>query len=158
MILRQFIGKNGPWIASIILMILIFYFSSIPGEEIGQVNDAIIRESVTILPEGAPNSFFMDMTWLKSGHVIGYGLLGITLFLGFFQVGRFPLLWSTFTALLYAISDEVHQSFVPGRSGAALDVVLDTAAALICAGLVGILITINQRIKLREKVKGTQRG
>ena len=153
MLPNQIFGKFGPWIASIILMAAIFYFSSIPGEEIGQVNDVIIRESATILPDATPSSFFKDMTWLKSGHVIGYGMLGVTLWLGFFQIWKFPLLWSTLTAMLYAISDEIHQSFVPGRSGSVTDVVLDTIAALICAGLLSLVFSKANLIKWYRRRK-----
>lgn len=155
MSMKNFIAKNGPWIASIILMILIFYFSSIPGEEIGQVNDVIIRESATILPDATPSSFFKDMTWLKSGHAIGYGMLGVTLWLGFIQIGKYSLLWSTVTALLYAISDEIHQSFVPGRSGSATDVVLDTIAAFVCAGLVNLFLFTFLHVKGKRQAKQT---
>jgi VanZ family protein len=38
--------------------------------------------------------------------------------------------------VLYAISDEVHQTFVPGRSGRALDVLIDACGAL----LVGVVL------------------
>ena len=43
-------------------------------------------------------------------------------------------------AVLFAISDEIHQSFVPGRQGAAMDVVIDAVGAvggLFCLWLVG---------------------
>jgi VanZ family protein len=143
--------QQWPWIASMILMLLIFYFSSIPGEEVSQYNDVIIRESVTILPQNTPTFFLRDTSWLKSGHVIGYGLLGITLFLGFSQYYKLSLVLSTLTALLYAVSDEIHQSFVPGRSGSIVDVVLDTAAAFLCAGLLNLVFFVIQRIKITRK-------
>ena len=38
--------------------------------------------------------------------------------------------------VLYAVSDEVHQTFVPGRSGRALDVLIDACGAL----LVGVIL------------------
>ena len=43
-------------------------------------------------------------------------------------------------AVLFAISDEVHQSYVPGRQGAAMDVLIDSlgvAGGLFCLWLVG---------------------
>jgi len=39
-------------------------------------------------------------------------------------------------ALVYAVSDEYHQSFVPGRSAAVIDVLFDLAGILIAAALV----------------------
>jgi VanZ family protein len=41
----------------------------------------------------------------------------------------------------YAVSDEVHQTFVPGRSGRALDVLIDACGAL----LVGIVLWTSRR-------------
>jgi VanZ family protein len=35
--------------------------------------------------------------------------------------------------LLYAISDEYHQTFVPGRNGTAVDVTVDMVGALLAA-------------------------
>ena len=39
-------------------------------------------------------------------------------------------------SLLYAISDELHQTFVPGRSGRLTDVGFDSLGALLALGLV----------------------
>jgi VanZ family protein len=43
-------------------------------------------------------------------------------------------------SVLFAISDEIHQSFVPGRQGAVMDVVIDSAGsacAMFCLWLLG---------------------
>jgi len=36
---------------------------------------------------------------------------------------------------LYAVTDEIHQLFVPGRSGELRDVMIDSIAALVGVGL-----------------------
>jgi VanZ family protein len=38
-------------------------------------------------------------------------------------------------SVLYAVSDEYHQTFVAGRAGSSLDVAIDTAGALVVASL-----------------------
>jgi VanZ family protein len=38
-------------------------------------------------------------------------------------------------SILYAVSDEVHQLYVPGRNGSALDVGIDACGVLAGAGL-----------------------
>jgi VanZ family protein len=48
-------------------------------------------------------------------------------------------------ALAYAISDEFHQTFVPGRSGAPRDVAIDLIG--ITAGL--LLLSWNGRLRAR---------
>lgn len=39
------------------------------------------------------------------------------------------------TCVLYAISDEVHQSFVPGRGAQVKDVLIDSAGAIVGIGM-----------------------
>ena len=71
----------------------------------------------------------------KAVHVITYGLLAVTVLYG---LQPFTRKSDHFTAaivvvlfcLLYGISDEYHQSFIPGRHVSAWDVAADLAGAL----------------------------
>lgn len=67
----------------------------------------------------------------KGGHVLGYSILSFSFWRAFeFNPKRLWLAWAL--AVLYAASDEFHQSFVPGRHPAAFDVlVYDNAGALL---------------------------
>ena len=69
----------------------------------------------------------------KGGHMTGYGLLALAFWRIFeFEEDRFWWAWSL--AVFYALTDEYHQSFVPGRHPSAFDVlVFDNAGALIAA-------------------------
>ena len=51
--------------------------------------------------------------------------------LGFAWVGG----WSVVATLAYGVTDEVHQSFVPGRISDPLDLIADTVGGLIAVGL-----------------------
>jgi hypothetical protein len=70
----------------------------------------------------------------KTGHSIGYALLG-GLFLRAFARGRLrDVTWrralaAIALAILYGISDEFHQVFVPGRSADRYDVLADSLGA-----------------------------
>lgn len=55
--------------------------------------------------------------------------------------------FSTMLCLLYASVDELHQKFVPGRSGEFADVCLDTVAATIGVLLVLTIVIITHKIK-----------
>lgn len=65
--------------------------------------------------------------WLvkKGAHFIAYGILA---WLAYRVLNR-PW-WALGLAFLYAISDEWHQTFVPGRIGSPTDVIIDTLGAL----------------------------
>jgi VanZ family protein len=63
------------------------------------------------------------------GHGVGYALLGLAYLYALRPVNRRAAGAAVLLALGYAIFDEMHQSFVPGRSASLVDVALDTAAA-----------------------------
>jgi hypothetical protein len=50
--------------------------------------------------------------------------------------------------VVYAVSDELHQSTVPTRQGTALDVVIDTAGGLL--GLAGVWVLQKRRLRGEE--------
>lgn len=66
----------------------------------------------------------------KIYHFIEYGIFSLLLFLAFSTSGREFLrkhvfLLSSLVGMAYAVSDEIHQKFVPGRSSEFLDCVAD---------------------------------
>jgi len=104
-------------------MAIIFYFS-------GQQTTGI---------HGTYNERFVI---LKSFHLIEYAILSILLFVGFKKYK-----YAVSTAYLYAITDEIHQRFIPGREGRIRDTFIDLLGIFI-----GIfIIRTIQRISL---VKG----
>ncbi len=66
-------------------------------------------------------------------HVIEYALLTVTLVWSGDEARHFggiktrQLFWLWFLGTLFAVSDEIHQSFVPSRDAAAGDVLADVA-------------------------------
>lgn len=64
-----------------------------------------------------------DLVLRKLAHVTIFGALWLTLARA--VRWRRPML-AAVVAILYAISDEVHQSFVQGRHGSPVDVAIDT--------------------------------
>jgi len=82
----------------------------------------------------------VDLMTKKAGHVTEYGVLAFLLWRAICKGRGWPALPSFGGAfvlsLLYAISDELHQTSVPGRNGALTDVGLDVLGALLALGLV----------------------
>lgn len=70
-------------------------------------------------------SFHPDNLLHKAGHIVLYGLLGVSLYVA---TGR-SLQGTLIIVTGFALSDEWHQSLVPGRSGRFFDVVLDVVSA-----------------------------
>jgi VanZ family protein len=71
-----------------------------------------------------------DLVLRKLAHAAEYAILGALLARA---TGRTGLAFSL--GALYAISDEIHQAFVPGRLGSPLDVAIDAAGVAIGVAL-----------------------
>jgi VanZ family protein len=61
-----------------------------------------------------------DLVVKKGGHILAYAILAFLL-----RRNGLSLPTAVAIAAIYAVSDEYHQTFVPGRTGRALDVVID---------------------------------
>ena len=74
-----------------------------------------------------------DFTFKKVTHVTVYGILTVLLFwalrIHIRHKGR-ALVTAALVAVLYAFSDEWHQTFVPGREGTLRDVGIDAVGAV----------------------------
>jgi VanZ family protein len=108
----RLIDRFLRWLPTILVMMTIFIFSSIPSQEL-------------------PKFGFWDTLVKKGGHVIGYGLLALSYW--FAMKWDRKRIWLAFLfSALYALSDEFHQSFVPGRHPSWLDaLVIDNGGALL---------------------------
>ncbi len=100
------------WLPALLIMAVIFAFSSIPA---------------TGLP------FFGGLDWLvkKGGHALGYALLGTAYYYALPPRLAAGYRWvlALLMAVLFALSDEYHQSFVEGRTSSLRDVAIDAAGA-----------------------------
>lgn len=108
------------WFPAIAVMAVIFGFSSIPSQEM-------------------PNFGLWDLVVKKGAHMLGYGLLALAYWYGLhFDKNRWWLV--LLIAVLYALSDEYHQSFVPGRHPSWVDaLVIDgSGAALMLLAVLGV--------------------
>ena len=103
------------WGPAVAIMSLIFIASEIPGSEL-------------------PKFDFWDVLIKKGGHMIGYALLAASFLHALnndqsIKPIRFVVAFCLTT--LYAVSDEWHQGFTPGRTPSLLDVIIDGVGGLI---------------------------
>ena len=104
------------------------------------------------LPGGAPDWF---------GHGVGYAILG-GLLLRALSGGRRAgvtaavALAAVACSALYGVSDEWHQSFVPGRSPALGDVVADVAGAALAVVLGWAWARLAASLSVRPEKAGSQ--
>jgi len=114
------------WGPAVVQMALIFMASSVPGDQVpGTISD-------------------------KLAHLLVYAVLGACFMLPL-AGGRLVEMTATkgvgavLLALAYGISDEIHQSFTPGRSPDVMDVVADTIGAGIGVAAVVLVASVASR-------------
>ena len=122
------------WLPVIFWAGVIFYLSSISG-----LNSGL--------------QVFWDVFWRKLFHAGEFGILNLLLWRAFYYsegVGfKKALWWSLILTLLYAISDELHQYFVPDRQCRWQDMAQDNLGVLLVSG--GLYI--RQRLKKIRQTK-----
>lgn len=110
---------------------LIFYFSHQPGSVSSELSSSLLLVLDEVLNF---SSVYVDMTFIhlilrKSAHFLVYLVLGIlllhTIYL-FLKKLKVSSLIAVIFGFLFALSDEFHQTFIPGRSGELRDVLIDT--------------------------------
>ena len=122
----------------VLCMLSIFLFSTDNSRESTSKSNRVILGITNLFHKDLSNKEkekIIDMFFVpirKMAHFGIYLVLGISL-ISFLREFSIPilklLLLSIFLAFLYACSDEIHQLFVPGRSGQFSDVLLDTLGA-----------------------------
>ena len=76
----------------------------------------------------------LDTLVRKNAHAFMYMVLAFlisNLFFVFNKQGKASIIYILFICLFYAVTDEFHQSFVPGRGSLVSDVLIDFGGALI---------------------------
>jgi len=82
------------------------------------------------LPNLATTWGTWDIVLRKIAHITEYGILAFLVWRAIFHSLEINLIkvyaWSGALSLFYAISDEIHQRFVPTRHGSIYDILIDT--------------------------------
>lgn len=115
------------WYPSVVMMIIIFIFSSFPANKSDEQSGFIINTLTSVFPELKEIGPLVAIV-RKSAHFLEYALLG------FFNARAFNLsnknaFHAIWLSALYSVTDEYHQTFISGRSGELRDIVIDTAGA-----------------------------
>jgi len=126
------LGRIGFWqtisryCPAVCMMTVIYYFSSLPASEI-------------------PQFYLLDVLIKKAGHMLGYALLSLSTLRalpGKMLKSKYP---AFLIAVLFAVTDEFHQSFVPGRNGTWVDIGIDAIGA-------GLGLFLADKWKLLERL------
>lgn len=128
----------------IIWMLVIFNFSSQNGPKSTKTSDVVTSMVVNVttsvtnkdIPREEVKKKVEDSTFLvrKTAHFTEYLILGILvlqLLSDYTKINKRMLIVSLIICYLYAVSDEVHQIFISGRTAKVLDTFIDGAGSLV---------------------------
>lgn len=139
------------------IMAFIFFQSALPADlssrESGRVVDLLVRLFQGILPIDRETMVFIVR---KGAHFAEYTILGgflVPAVTEWMAVDKTPVpdsvrnirIISWLVGTLYAVTDEIHQSFVPGRSCELRDIGIDS-----CGVLAGVMI-VSLAMRLKER-------
>ena len=128
------------WVPVLLWMSFIFWMST---GIFSADNTSLIIEPILhfLKPSMAPEKVALIHGAIrKLGHVTEYFILGILLFRAFRCGSKELLIWrwafySMLVVVLYAVSDEFHQSFVSTRTASLIDVGIDTLGGILAQGM-----------------------
>lgn len=144
--------KNIIRIVLIILilcwMYIVFGFSNTGGQESTSLSMGVAK----IFVKNEIYLEFVENIIRKFAHLTEYALGAVliyTLFLTYKINPKIQFVLSWIIVCIYAITDEIHQLFIPGRAGRIVDVYIDSLGALIGMCCMLLLVKI---VKTKKKI------
>lgn len=130
------------WTAVILWIVLIFCFSAQPVYKSNSLSKKVTKVVIETAEKIAPKAvtkFEFDINRInhlirKNAHFFVFLVLGILVINVLSRSGRKgvrAIAMALGICVLYAVSDEVHQLFVPGRGAQVKDVLIDSAGAIV---------------------------
>ena len=119
------------WIALLLWMSFIFYLSSQPAVQSDHLSKGITEKIVEAQGKDTQNINILNVSIRNNAHFFLYLILGMLVLNAFKRVGYRGVAIALLACILYAVSDELHQIFVPGRGAEIRDVLTDSAGAAI---------------------------
>lgn len=128
------------FLPAFIIMFLIFWASNDPAS--GEKSDFITKfiwQVITYI-SGIKPEYYQEISTSylvrKIAHMTEYAVLNLAIYLGIYKSSTLKysnnhIIIAGLLSLLYSITDEFHQSFVPGRVGTYKDVLIDLSGILI---------------------------
>ncbi len=167
--MKQAKKKQLIWLLLMILwMAVIFYYSHQPAAESSEISGSICYKIVSAInkicsqnwsdAQLAQRAEGLSYPVRKAAHMSEYAILAVLILQVLNASTRRARYWMYYViaqllASLYAMTDEFHQLYIPGRSGAWSDVGIDSIGA--CLGLMLVFLVIR---KVKEKQNEINKG
>lgn len=140
------------WILVVVCMGIIFSLSSQNGEESSDLSGSFVIDLLNLFGISIDEGFLRTMA-----HCLEFMGLSVLMFNAICSTWNFKLtpVLAFFGTVMYAVSDEIHQIFVPGRAFQISDILVDSTGALIGVAISFIILKIILFIRGRGNKNGS---
>ena len=162
---RQIVLKIISVCLVVMWMVIVFLLSNQVAEDSSKTSGAVIRTIITFFNSDMPKELLeqkvaeLQFVIRKLAHFTLYTIGGILITIMFFQYIdniKHTKVMSILLGTLNAITDEIHQLLVPGRSGEIRDVIIDTSGVILGVIVISFLVYLKGKLnwqKIKNKIK-----
>ena len=164
--MKDFLKRHAKLLISLLLilqMLFIFTMSSFGSDSSNAQSGQIIQVLRQVFPNlsshtSGPDASALTFIVRKTAHFTEYAILGILFYLLYRQIlpqknGLRLFVLAILSSFLYACTDEIHQLFVPGRSGQFTDVLVDTLGASFGCTILSFSNYLKRVLQARRRVQ-----
>lgn len=148
---RKKLQKFLAWLALLVWMSVIFYFSHQSGDASMQLSDGIL-DSFKSLFQNFLDYHTLSYIVRKIAHFTEYFILGLLIYHLVKQyrgISKTEIIWMILFCVIYAMSDEFHQVFIGGRSPKVFDVIIDSLGSSLSI----LILQLLQKRKIISKIE-----
>lgn len=148
---KKNLQKFLAWLALLVWMGVIFYFSHQSGDASMQLSDGIL-DSFEPLFQNFLDYHTLSYIVRKIAHFTEYFILGLLIYHLVKQyrvISKTEIIWMILFCVIYAMSDEFHQVFIGGRSPKVFDVIIDSLGSSLSI----LILQLLQKRKIISKIE-----
>ncbi len=144
------------WLAVAAWMVVIFLFSAQNDTQSGDTSGLVVRWFLSLIYPGFEGFSPERQTALlevwhtvirKGAHFTEYAVLAMLVANALRICGKLRWFLPVVISAAYAVTDEIHQYFVPGRACRLLDVGIDTCGAIFGTAVFALIIFLLKKMK-----------
>lgn len=164
--MKEYLKRHAKLLISLLLilqMLFIFTMSSFGSDSSNAQSSQIIQVLHQVFPNLSSRTSGLDANTLaflvrKTAHFTEYTILGVLFYLFYRQTlpqknGLQLFVLAILSSFLYACTDEIHQLFVPGRSGQFTDILVDTLGASFGCAVLAFSNYLRRVLQARRRVR-----
>lgn len=136
------------WLLCLAVMYIIFMFSAATGDESEQVSQGLLEKIIEFIGNFISHNALRKLAHFSEFAALGFCMAGAI----HYTFGKRNFYLPLIPSFLYAVSDEVHQYFVPERACRVFDIFVDTCGVMTGIGIFLLFVFIISKIVKKKEL------